>query len=112
MIENILYTYLGDNLSLPVFSEVPKSPPLKYYAFERTGGAQVNHIYESTIAIQSVGTSLWEAIEMNEELKKVMLYGLIEKDEIIKVELNSDYNFTDASTKKYRYQAVFDIRHY
>ena len=26
--------------------------------------------------------------------------------------LNSDYNFTDVTTKKYRYQAVYDLKYY
>jgi len=33
-------------------------------------------------------------------------------NEIGKVKLNSDYNFTDTVTKQYRYQAVYDISHY
>ena len=39
-------------------------------------------------------------------------YGLIEEDDIIEVELQSDYNFTDTETKEYRYQAVFNVTHY
>ena len=34
---------------------------------------------------------------------------IITLDEVFKVKLNSDYNFTDPSTKKYRYQCIFDI---
>ena len=37
---------------------------------------------------------------------------MINLDEIASVKLNSDYNFTDEETKQYRYQAVFDIKHY
>ena len=37
---------------------------------------------------------------------------MVALDEVSKVSLNSDYNFTDAATKRYRYQAVFDIIHY
>lgn len=112
MIEKVIYDYLNDNLSLPVFTEIPKDPPTKFFAFEKTGGAQVNHISNSTIAMRSYADSLYEAVQMNEEIKEAMLYGLIECDEVISVTLNSDYNFTDTMTKKYRYQAVFDIYHY
>ena len=49
---------------------------------------------------------------MNEEIKAEMLDGLITLGDIARVELNSDYNFTDTATKTYRYQAVFDITHY
>lgn len=112
MIEKVIYDYLNDNLSLPVYSEIPKNPPTKFFAFEKTSGAQANHISNSTIAVRSYADSLYEAIQMNDELKEIMLYGLIECDEVISVTLNSDYNFTDTTTKKYRYQAVFDIYHY
>ena len=33
-------------------------------------------------------------------------------DDVISCKLNSDYNYTDEETKRYRYQAVFDIRYY
>lgn len=112
MIEKIIYDYLNDSLSLPVYTEIPKNSPPRFIVFEKTGGAQVNHIKSSTIAVQSYGDSLYDAAVINEELKEEMIYGLISRDEIISVTLNSDYNFTDTTTKKYRYQAVFDIYHY
>lgn len=112
MIEKIIFDYLNDSLSLPVYTEIPKNPPQRFIAFEKTGGAQVNHINSSTIAVQSYGESLYDAAVINEEVKEEMLYGLISRDEIISVSLNSDYNYTDTTTKRYRYQAVFDIYHY
>lgn len=54
---------------------------------------------------------MYEAAVLNEELKEV-IESMIELDEISKIKLNSDYNFTDTTTKEYRYQAVFDINHY
>ena len=113
MIEEILYNFLGDYLSAPVYTEIPKSYPSRFYSIEKTGSAQENHIKSSTVAIKSYSeNSLYEAAVMNEMLKEVMLYDLISSDDIIKVTLNSDYNFTDSATKQYRYQAVFDIKHY
>ena len=49
---------------------------------------------------------------MNEALKNVMLDGFLANPLVSSVELNSDYNFTDITEKRYRYQAVFDIVHY
>lgn len=112
MIEEILYEYLGDSLSAPVYLEIPKDYPSRFYVIEKTGGAQVNHIKSATVAIKSYGESMYDAVSMNEELKDAMLNGLIELAQIASVRLNSDYNFTDTTTKQYRYQAVFDIRHY
>jgi hypothetical protein len=35
-----------------------------------------------------------------------------ELDEVTRVELQTDYNFTDTTTKQYRWQAVYQITHY
>lgn len=58
-----------------------------------------------------------QAITLNDEVKDALLgdndsYGIIDLDEIIQIDLNSDYNFTDTETKEYRYQAIFNITHY
>lgn len=71
-----------------------------------------NHITRSTFAIQSYAPSMYEAATMNEEIKAAMLNSLITLGSVAKVDLNSDYNYTDTTTKTYRYQAVFDIVHY
>lgn len=73
-------------------------------------------ITTSTIAIQSVvdslqGGSMLDAMDLNEDVKEAM-DGIITLDEIVRVDLNSDYNYTDDSTKEYRYQAVYQITHY
>ena len=68
-------------------------------------------IKSATFAIQSYADSMFEAASLNEVVKEKML-DIIGEKEITKVSLNSDYNFTDTATKKYRYQAVFDLKHY
>lgn len=113
MIEEIIYTYLNSQQpSAVVYTEIPKERPSKFFVIEKTGGGISNHINSSTIAVQSYAPSLYEAASMNEEIKALMLEGLITQNEIASVRLNSDYNFTDTTTKTYRYQAVFDIVHY
>lgn len=112
MIEEVILDFLEFNMSYPVYMEIPKSSPSKFYIVEKTGSSRDNHINSSTFAIQSYAETLYDAALMNEELKQVILGGLIEEDLITKVELNSDYNYTDTTTKRYRYQAVFDIVHY
>lgn len=114
MIEQILYDFLSERLSVPVMTEIPSNPPLSFYLIEKTGGSENNFIKRSTVTIQSYGTSLYNAASLNEILKETILAadGLIMLDSIVSVNLSSDYNFTDTTTKKYRYQAVFDIVHY
>ena len=110
MIELIICEYLSEKLDCAVLPEKPDRPFGKMVFVERTGG-RGKFLRETTVAIQSYGTSLYEAAMLNEEVISEM-QGLIERDEVTKVTLNSNYNYTDTATKEYRYQAVFDIIHY
>lgn len=113
MIEDLLKNKLGDCLSLPVYTEIPKSYPSEFIVIEKTGSAQVNHINTATVAIQSYSvTSKYNAAYINDEVKQAMLDDVYAMPEITKVELNSDYDYTDTTQKIYRYQAVFDIKYY
>ena len=112
MIEVTILNYLNQNLeNIAAYMERPENPPKSYVLIEKTGGGEENHIHHSTIAVKSIAESMYKAALLNEEVKDLMS-SAISLDDIAKVELNSDYNFTDTSTKQYRYQAVFDITHY
>lgn len=114
MIEQIIYDYLKTSLSgdeIPVYMERPATSPSCYVLIEKTGGGEDNHIQRATLAVQSINTSLLNTAVLNEKVKEFMR-AAISLDKIAKVECNSDYNFTDSSTKTYRYQAVFDIKYY
>lgn len=113
MIEKILLDYLNITvgLSAVVYAEQPKDKPSAFFVLEKAGGGMVNQIFESNITIQSYAESKYKASCMNEEVKAAMLKAN-ELDAISAVELNSDYDYTDTSTKTYRYQAVFVITHY
>lgn len=113
MIELIILNHLKDKLSAPVRLEKPEPLPAdgKYVLFEKIGSNRLNKTGGSTFAFQSYGKSMYEAATLNEETKKAV-DSLIELDEIVSVKLNTDYNFTDTTTKQYRYQAVYDIKHY
>ena len=107
MIETVIYTYLSKKLSVPAYMSEPKTPPEKYVLIERTDGDD-REVREATIAIKSYGGTLLEACKLNEELKDAMR-EIVELNEIAKCKLNSDYNFTDTETKRFRYQAVYGI---
>ena len=112
MIETVLLNYLNNvGLSATVYMEQPKVKPEAFFVLEKTGGNRTNHINESNFAIQSNAPSLASAAQMNEEIKTAMLNAITLND-ISRVELNGDYNYTDPTTKQYRYQAVFVITHY
>jgi hypothetical protein len=113
MIETTLIQYLNNSetLGVPVYAQRPENPPAKYVLIDKTGSSNRNRITTSTFAIQSYAERLLEAAELNETLKEVM-EDFAAEDEIGRVNLVSDYNFTSTQAKQYRYQAVFAITHY
>lgn len=110
MIEIIIKEFLKKKLKVDVFLEHQEKEPKNFVIFEKVGSGKKNHINSATFAFQSYGSSLYEACKLNENLKEVV-ESMIILDEIASVKLNSDYNFTDTETKKYRYQAVYEIKY-
>jgi hypothetical protein len=117
-IEEFLIEKLGQALEpFPVLLEEPEHDPrpsmdpAEYYVLQKTGSNWNDHIIDSTIAIQSYAGTRLRTIQLNEALKDAV-EDLLQYDEIIGIELNSDYDFTDTSTRRPRYQAVFVITHY
>lgn len=119
MIEEKIISYLcSKSLSIGtnVYAERPANTPSDYVLIEKTGTSTDNFITTSTIAIQSItdsiqGGTMLDAMSLNNEIIDAM-QDFIEDDAVIRVQLNSDYNYTDDTTKEYRYQAVFQITHY
>lgn len=111
MIEITMLDYLSRKLNKPVHMQRPKDAPDKYVLIEKTGSQQGDHIFVSMLAVQSYAPTLYEAAELNEEVKELMA-AAVELNEVSSVSLNSDYNFTDPEAKQYRYQAVFNVVHY
>ena len=119
IIEAHLINYLtSQQLSVGsnIFAERPDTLPAAYVVIEKTGSDTEDMITTSTIAIQSCVDSmqdktLLDAMTLNEEIKDAMT-GYQADADIVMVALNSDYNYTDDSTKIYRYQALYQITHY
>ncbi len=112
MIEKVILDYLNTSaLSVTAYAQRPEVKPESYIVIEKTGSERTNRINQATIAVQSYAPTLYEAAELNEEVKDVM-DGLAELEEIGRVRLVSDYNFTNTTAKDYRYQAVYNITHY
>lgn len=114
MIVILIKDFLKKKLKKNVFCEHQKNENEmeSFILIEKTGSSKSNQLKSSTFAFQSYSQiSLYEAMKLNEEVKNAV-EELIELKEIASVKLNGDYNFTDEETKKYRYQAVFEIKHY
>lgn len=109
MIEITVLNYLKSKLDVPVYLEIPASNTTKdFVLIEKTSSGKENQINSATFAIQSWGQTLYHSALLNESVKEAMELMPYEID-VSKAKLNSDYNFTDTTTKSYRYQAVFDL---
>ena len=115
MIEKTILDYLSQELAetgIGVGLELPPGKdPAKYVVIEKTGSSKVNRVLNATLAIQSYGPTLYDAASLNESIKTIMEEA-VSLDDISKVSINSDYNFSDPDTKRYRYQAIFDVWYY
>ena len=111
MIEMTVIEFLKDSLEMEVYGEFPENPPSYFLVVEKTGSSDDEMIDFATIAIQSYAPTLYEAAELNLRVKNAMK-NIVELPSVNEADLNSDYNFTDLSMKKYRYQAVYEITHY
>lgn len=111
MIEEIVLNFLTVKMNVPVFMEEPEEKPDSYLIVEKTGSGVENFIWNASVSVQSYGKTLYDAAQLNSDVILAM-QSLTTDSNVCRVELNSDYNFTDATTKRYRYQAIFDIVHY
>ena len=109
MIEILVKNYLEKKLDVKVVLQNINDD--SFVLIQKVGSKKKNHLKSVNFAFQSYGKTMYEASLLNENLKEAV-ESMIELDEIFKVSLNSDYNFTDTQTKRYRYQAIFEIKYY
>ena len=112
MIETIIKSFLETKTSVPVRFERSPEMPAKCIVLEKTGGSYNEQIYTATMAVQSYGKTLAEAAALNANVVDWMLSIRDTETNVFNISLNSDYNYTDSATKRYRYQAVFVITYH
>ena len=119
MIEEIIYSYLNDNASVPWFAMRPPTngdhmeiASESYGLFEKTNSSKADHVTTSTFAFQSYAPTLLEAAQISAELRELIeaLPGVT--TEVSKAQLSGEYNFTNTASKQPRYQAVFSLVHF
>lgn len=128
MIEKILYDYLKEELSgthsvkagdseidfqnVEVGLEIPPRPPDRLVVIEKAGSSKKNRIDSAVIDFQCYGESMAVCAALN-----TLVIGLVEDapdklDSISSTEKQTDYAMVDTTTKKYRYQSVFNVAFY
>ena len=108
IIEKKIIEYLKPLLSVDVLAESPEDESLPYVRIERVGRTIKNHITTDSVAFQSYGRTMLEAADLDEEVQELMK-GIVSLDEISRISLQSNYNASDTSRMKYRYQCIYDI---
>lgn len=112
MIEQKIIDYLNNVLArATAYGDIPTPMPDTFVTVEKTGSYELNHIRTATLAIQSWSSSRFEAAELNEEVKTAM-HNAVYLDFISRSHCETDYNFTDTTTNRHRYQAVFEVVYY
>ena len=113
LIEELVISHLSSLLSVPVYAEVPEDAGMRdsFVVVEKTGSGETNHLRDATLAVQSYGATLRNAAVLSHEVCEAM-ETLTERDEVSRCALESEYNWTDTATKRYRSQAVFQLTHY
>lgn len=114
MIEEIVREQLIGEIELPTYLEEPAKPPRKYMLIEKVGSSDgaAHAVGKAMITVQSISAdSLVSAALLNEEVKQAM-WRLTADSRVTRVVCNSDLNYTDPETHRYRYQALFEITYY
>ena len=114
MIEKTVYDYLRSSISAPVYMEFPEVPttdlPEEFVVLQKVGDSIEDYVWSASIAIQSYSlNSLYNAAALSEEVRNAMDVMADEVDEVSESKMSTEANFTDASTKRYRYQSVYII---
>lgn len=107
-IEQYTIQYLAESLEIGVSGAVPDGMRGEFVTVEKTGSHVENHVRRATLAVQSWSDSLEGAMLLNSRVVATMK-AMSERPEISRSALEADYNWTDTSTKKWRYQATFTV---
>lgn len=114
MIEKIVISYLREKFPNEIVeAEVPRGMPDRFITVEKTGARQIGvGLFASTVVVQSWDrASRLRTAELSSTVCEAMRLLPDVADDVTRVR-GADYDFTDITTKRYRYQAVFEIIHY
>lgn len=111
MIDIDVLNFLAERLPVPVVMEIPPEPPESFVVIKRSGNGRENMIDESMFIADSYAPTLYDAAVLNENVKTAF-DDLILLDSVARSSRGVDYPLVDTQSKRYRYQAVFNVTHY
>ena len=79
------------------------------FAIKEAKGEYILYVDSDDYIDLDMAETLYNAAKLNESVCEYM-EQITEDSAVMSCNLNGNYNYTDPSTKEYRYQAVFNIR--
>jgi len=112
MIEKTIYTYLTNQLDVPVcMGEKPTTKASEYVVLEVIDDGRTNHVDAITFNIESYSTSLQKAAELN-ALVKTAMFNAISLASVSSSKCGGGGQKIDTQTKTYCYETVFNLYYY
>lgn len=90
------------------FAERPEEPPEEYLIVTLLSGGEKDKLMRAHVAIQSYAGSLFDTMQLDEQMRGAM-EGFLATSDVSSCKLENYYNYTLAGMKQYRYQSVYDI---
>ena len=110
MIETIVLNWLLDGGFL-AYMEEPLDRPDTYLLVQKVNGGEGEHLQTARMVVQSYAGTKAEAAALNMRVIARMMQ-IITLPRITRIRRAGDYDYTDTQTKRYRYQALFEITYY
>lgn len=112
MIELDIKKFIEDEFEYPAFMERPQTAIDTFFVIEKISGSRDEQIDFARVAVQTYAPSLYQAATLCDRLNDAMMTDFVALPNITNVKINSTYNYTDTTVKKYRYQTLFEIYYY
>ena len=111
MIEVVLREYLIDELSIPVYMEVPKSAPSEYVLLQLIDSGRINHVDAATFSVIVRSDSLYGAAQLRDSVKNA-LFDSISLSCISHADQGGEMANVDSANKVYQYELIFNFFFY
>ena len=111
MLEVTLRQYLAEELSVPVYLEVPKTIPAEYVLLQLIDSGKINQIDAATFSIVAISDSLYNAALLSNSIKEALLDSISLRC-ISHVDLGGEMSGIDSANKKYQYELTFNFYYY
>lgn len=111
MIEKTILDYLNASMSVKAYMEHPEGES-EYVLIQKVGGNKTDRIWSSVMQFTVVGSSMYRAAFLCDELVQKMDAAPDTLDSISGTHYGGSYNATFPTDKTYRYRATYEIYHY